>query len=70
MLTIGARTLLLHGIIMWPQIIGKMFWTFSMKSVAERIKSLQVDVLGRTPEYIMHGVEVKDTPIKSYYTLF
>ena len=41
-----------------------------MKSVAERINSLQVDVLGRTPEYNFYGVEVKDIPVKPYHTLF
>ena len=41
-----------------------------MKDVAKRINSLQVDVLGRTPESILHSVEVKDIPVKSYHTLF
>ena len=39
-LTTGARTLLLHGMKMWPQMIDKMFWEFDMKSIAERLNSL------------------------------
>ena len=45
-LTTGARTLLLHGIRMWPQMIYDMFWPFTMKAVAERLNSLQIDALG------------------------
>ena len=40
-----------------------------MKSVAEQLNSLQVYILGRTLESILHGVEVQDTPVKSYHTL-
>ena len=38
-LTTGARTLLLHGIRMWPQMIDDMFWPFAMKAVSERLNS-------------------------------
>ena len=33
-LTNGARTLLLHGMIMWPQIIDEMFYPFAMKYIS------------------------------------
>ena len=68
-LTTGARTLFLHGIIMWNQIIDNMFWPFLMKYVANQLNSLQVDILGRTPESILHGVEVQDIQVKSYHKL-
>ena len=55
---------------MWPQMIDDMFWKFLMKDVAERLNSLQVDILGQTTESILHGVEVQDIPVKSYHTLF
>ena len=70
MLTLGARTLLLHGMRMWPQMIDSMFWPFAMKAVAARHNKMQVDILGRTPESILHGVEIEDIPVKSYHTLF
>ena len=69
-LTKGAQKLLLHGIRMWPQMIDDMFWPFSMKCLAKRLNSLQVDILGMTPEYILHGVEVQYIPVKSYHTPF
>ena len=47
-----------------------MFWPFAMKAVAARHNKMQIDVLGRTPESILHGVEVEDIPVKSYHTLF
>ena len=31
MLTLSARTLLLHGIRMWPQMIDTMFWPFAFR---------------------------------------
>ena len=34
MLTLGARTLLLQGMRMWPTMIDSIFWLFTMKSVA------------------------------------
>ena len=40
-----------------------------MKAVAERLNSLQVDILGRTLESIFHGVEVQDIPVNYYNTL-
>ena len=70
MFTTGAQTILLHGIIMWPQIIDDMFWPFSTKEVAERLNSLKLDILGRTPEYILQIVEMKDIPVNFYHTLF
>jgi len=43
MLTIGARTLLLHGMRRWPQMIDTMFWPFAMKVFAERMNTLHFD---------------------------
>ena len=51
--------LLLHGIRMWPQMIDEMFWPFTMKAVAERLNSFQVDTQGRTPESILHDIKVE-----------
>ena len=48
-LTLGARTLLMHGIRMWPHMIDKMFWPFAVKAVAKPLKSLQIDTDGKTP---------------------
>ena len=69
-LTQGARTLLLHGMRMWPQMVDEMFWPFALKAVAERLNTLQIDSLGRTPESILHGIDVDDIPVKSFHTLF
>ena len=38
-LTTGACMILLRDIRMWPQVIEKMFWTFVMKDVSERLNS-------------------------------
>ncbi|KAL7519519.1 hypothetical protein ACHAWF_000247, partial [Thalassiosira exigua] len=40
-LTQGARTLLLHGMKMCPQMVDSMFWPFAFKAMAERLNSLQ-----------------------------
>ena len=69
-LTQGARTLLLHGMRMWPQMVDEMFWPFALKAVAERLNTLQIDSLGRTPESILHGIDIEDIPVKSFHTLF
>lgn len=69
-LTLGARTLLLHGIRMWPQMIDIMFWPFAMKAFAERMNALHFDLDGNTPESRMYGVKNEDPPIKSFHTLF
>ena len=70
LLTNGARTLLLHGIRMWPQMIDGMFWLFFIKAVAERHNILHVDHKGRTPYSILHGVDVEYIPVKSFHALF
>ena len=41
-----------------------------MKTVAERLNRLQMDTLVRTPESILHQIEVKEIPMKSFHTLF
>ena len=69
-LTTGARTLLIHSIRMWPQMIDNLFWPLSTKAISERLNSLQIDHKGRIPEYILHGVNVEDIPVKSFHTLF
>ena len=48
----------------------KMFWPFFIKSVAERLNSLQIGQRGITPEFNMHGANVEDIPVKSFHTLF
>ena len=40
MSTTSTRPLLLHGIIMWPQMIDYMFWLFALKSAAKQLNSL------------------------------
>ena len=69
-LTTGAQTLLLNGTRIWPQMIDDIFWPFAMKAVAERLKNLQVDILGWTPESMLRGDEVQDIPVNLYLTLF
>ena len=68
-MTTGTRTLLLNGMIMWSQMIDKLFWTFSMKAIAESLNILQIYHKGRTPEYIIHLFKVEDIPVKSFHTL-
>ena len=68
-LTLGYRTLLLNGMRMWPTMIDPIFWPFSMKAVADRHNKMQIDVVGRTPESILHNVQIEDIPVKSYHAL-
>ena len=69
-LTQGARTLLLHGIRMWPQMIDSMFWPFAFKAMAERMNTLHINLDGSTPESLLYDVKVEDIPVKTYHTLF
>jgi hypothetical protein len=69
-LTRGARTLLLHGMRMWPQMIDSMFWPFAMKAMAERMNTLQININGTTPESILYGINNDDIPVKTFHTLF
>ena len=59
-----ARTLLLHGMRTWPKILDEMFWTFSMKSIYERLNILQIYHKVITHESILHGVNVEDIAVK------
>jgi hypothetical protein len=49
-LTLGMRTLLLHGMRHWPQIVDTLFCSFAIKAVAERMNTLHVNSAGQTPE--------------------
>ena len=64
-LTLGARTLLLHGMRMWPTMIDSMCWPFAMKAVAEKHNKIQIDVMGQTPESILHNIQIEDILVKS-----
>ena len=70
MLTLGACTLLLHGMRMWPTMIDSMFCQFSMKAVSKRHNKMKIDMMGQTPKSILHKVQIKDNPVKSYHMLF
>ncbi|KAL7528961.1 hypothetical protein ACHAXR_004541, partial [Thalassiosira sp. AJA248-18] len=70
MLTLGARTLLLHGIRMWPQMIDTMFWPFAMKAAAERHNCLSIDGNNCTPASLLYNVPVESIPVKTFHTLF
>ena len=37
-----------------------------MKDISERLTSLQIYHKGRTPEHILHQVNVEDIPVKSF----
>ena len=63
-MTTGARTLLLHGLRNWLQMIDEMFQSFSLKAINERLNSLQIYYKGRTPEYIMYRFNVEEIPVK------
>ena len=64
-LTQGARTLLLHGIRMWPQMIDQMFWPFAIKAMAERLNTLHLNTNGQTPESILYNIPIEDIPVKN-----
>ncbi len=68
-LTLGACTLLLHGMRHWPQMVDTMFWTFAIKAMAKRMNSLHVNNEGNTPELLMYGVDLERIPIKNFHTL-
>ena len=70
MLTLSARTLLLHGIRMWPQMIDTMFWPFAFKAAAERHNCLSLNDSGVTPNAALHGIPQTDIPVKTFHTLF
>ena len=70
-LTLSARTLLLHGMRLWPEMISTYFWPFAMKAAAEAHNKLAVDADGNTPESRLYGVtQHKYLPIQSFHTLF
>ena len=60
----GARTLLLHGMRIWPPMIDGILFLFAMKVIAERLNSLHINHKVRTPEYILHGVNVEEILVK------
>jgi hypothetical protein len=73
-LTQGARTLLLHGMRMWPSIITSMFWPFALKAMAERLaerlNKLHIHIDGSTPESKLYGMDPDDIPVGTFHTLF
>ena len=48
-LTDIARTILLHGMKMWPEAISLSFWPFALKYASDRHNKLAIDSLGYTP---------------------
>ena len=49
--------------IMWPQMIDKIFWQFAMKVISEMLNSLQIEQKGITLESILHGSNMEDIPV-------
>jgi hypothetical protein len=69
-LTLAARTLLLHGMRMWPEMISTYFWPFAMKAAAECHNKLAVDADGNTPESRLYGITPEAHAVKSFHPLF
>ena len=70
-LTLAARTLLLHGMRLWPEMISTYFWPFAMKAAAEAHNKLAIDADGNTPESRLFGVKQPESlPVQSFHTLF
>jgi hypothetical protein len=69
-LTLSARTLLLHGIRMWPQMIDTIFWPFAFKAAAKQHNLLLLSSYGQTPLSVFHDVTVNTIPVKTFHTLF
>jgi hypothetical protein len=70
MLTLLARTVLHHGIRMWPQMIDTMCWPFAFKAAAKHHNCLLLNSNGYTPNALLHGVPLDTIPIKTFHTLF
>ena len=69
-LTLAARTLLLHRITLWPEMISTYFWPFAMKAAAGAHNKLAVDADGNTPESRLYGVtQPGSLPVQSFHTL-
>lgn len=69
-LTLTARTLLLQGMRMWPEMISTYFWPFAVKAAAERHNKLHVDKDGNTPESKLYGLKPEDIPVTTFHPLF
>jgi hypothetical protein len=69
-MTQTARVLLLHGMRMWPQMVDQMFWPFAIKAAAERMTTLHIDTDGHISESKFYGVNIENTPVKTFHTLF
>lgn len=69
-LTEGARTILLHGMRMWPEMITSMFWPFALKAMTERHNRLQITPNGASPESIFYGLKDNEISVGTYHPLF
>ena len=69
-LTLTARTLLLQGMRLWPEMISTYFWPFALKAAAERHNTLHVDDDGMTPESKLYGIKAEEIPVRNYHPLF
>ncbi len=70
MLTLSARTLLFHGMRLWPQMIDTMFLPFAFKAATERHNCLSFNKDGKTPISILHDIASKTITVKSFHTLY
>jgi hypothetical protein len=61
---VSARTLLIHGIHMWPQMIDMMFWPFAFKAAAEQHNLLSLSSNRQTPLLVLHNVPVDTILVK------
>ncbi len=69
-LALSARTLLLHGIHMWPQMINTMFYPFAFKAVAERHNCLSLNSNDLTPNSILHNIHLTQFRSKLFILCF
>ena len=66
-LTLGARTILLHAQQHWPESITTMLWPLALLAVKERHNVLKFDANGKIPLEKFYGVQ-GDVGIKYFHT--
>ena len=69
LLSEDARTMLAHGMQLWPQVINKALWPFALKASCRARNKFNLDANGLSPKMKLAGIQVYGE-IKNKYPLF
>ena len=66
-ITLSGRTMLLHAIRHWPEMVSTILWPFALKTACERLNKFSINDNGDSPESVLANV-ANSAQVQDFHT--